>query len=128
MTAIVLFLPLAACVDHEGKYEPACIAYEGDTIELRGGRFEWHRFTDQRAIDANGNVVDPFPGFPKTGAYEISGARLQLVTTDGADLDDWYRVTHAGEQYLLTETQHNVFVERNEIHECALKRVGSDSN
>lgn len=124
---IGLTLLFVACANHEGFYEPACIAYEGDTIELRDGRFEWQRFTDQRKIDADGNVVKPFPAFPKTGTYDLEEGRLELVTDDGVQLDDWYIIERAGKRYLLTSTQHKVFRENNELPGCALSLTGSDS-
>jgi len=126
-TPIVIALFLVACANHEGQYEPACIAYEGDRIELKDGRFEWHRFTDQRTVDKSGNTVDPFPNFPKTGAYKFSDSRLLFSTSDGTSLDEWFVVTHAGDRYLLTPTQHNAFSESNEMPDCALKLAKTDS-
>jgi hypothetical protein len=116
-----------ACANHEGVYEPACIAYEGDTIEFRNGRFEWQRFTDQRTFDADGNVVKPLPEFPKTGTYSIESGRLELVTDDGIRLEDWFIVVRSGARYLLTRTQYEVFRESNEMSGCALKLTDSDS-
>ena len=124
---IGLTLLFVACANHEGIYEPACIAYEGDTIELQGGRFEWQRFTDQRTVDADGNVVKPFPAFPKSGTYNIEAGRLELITDDGVRLDGWFIVVRAGKRYLLTSTQHKVFRESSEVPGCALMLTGGDS-
>jgi hypothetical protein len=124
---IGLTLLFVACANHEGVYEPACIAYEGDTIEFRNGRFEWQRFTDQRTVDADGNIVKPFPAFPKTGTYSIEAGRLQLVTDDGVRLEDWFIVVRSGGRYLLTSAQYEVFRQSNELPGCALKLTGSDS-
>ena len=114
-------LLLAACANNEGIYEPACIAYEGDRIELRAGRFEWQRFTDQRTVDSDGNLVEPFPEYPKNGAYSMDAERLELVSNDGVRLADWYQVKHTGEHYLLSSEQHEVFLDAHEMPDCPLR-------
>ncbi len=125
-TALIGFMFLfAACASHEGLYEPACIAYEGDRIELRAGRFEWQRFTDQRTVDDAGKIVDPFPGFPKTGTYRFNNGRLELVDDNGVRLDDWFVVLQDGQRFLLTATQHEAFVTSKALPECALGLSGS---
>lgn len=123
--ALALFV--AACAGHEGSYEPACIAFAGDRIELRDGRFSWQRFTDQRTLDDAGNVVNPFPGFPKTGSYRISSGRLELVTDDDVRLDDWFIVESAGSRYLLNAKQHRAFVDGGKLPDCALELTADDS-
>lgn len=124
-TAIIAFTFLfAACASHEGLYEPACIAYEGDRIELQAGRFEWQRFTDQRSVDDAGKIVDPFPGFPKTGTYRFNGERLELVDDNGVRLDDWFIVVQGGQRFLLTATQNETFVAGKALPGCALGLSG----
>ena len=120
-TAIILMLLLAACANHEGLYEPACIAYEGDRIELRAGRFEWQRFTDQRSVNGDGNIIEPFPNFPKTGKYTLAAGKMTLVTNDGVRLNDWYLVEHVGQYYLLTSEQHDAYRGTEVLPDCALK-------
>lgn len=124
---IVSMFSFAACASHEGLYEPACIAYEGDRIELRAGRFEWRRFTDQRTVDDAGKIVDPFPGFPKTGTYRVNNGRLELVDDNGVRLDDWYVVAQDGRRFLLTAAQHEAFVSGKTLPECALGLSGNKS-
>ena len=124
---IVLALLFSACANHEGMYELACIAYQGDKIELRDGRFTWQRYTDERTVDKAGNVVDPFPGFPKTGSYRVAAGRLELVTDDNARLDDWFIVEYAGQRYLLNAEQHKAFLEGGELPKCALEFTATDS-
>lgn len=124
---IVLALLFSACANQEGKYEPACIAYQGDQIELQNGRFTWQRYTDERTVDAAGNVVEPFPGFPKTGAYRVTAGRLELTTDDNVRLDDWFIVEHAGQRYLLNAEQHKAFLEGGKLPKCALKLTAADS-
>ncbi len=124
---IVLALLFSACANHEGMYEPACIAYQGDQIELQNGRFTWQRYTDERTVDAAGNVVEPFPGFPKTGAYRVTAGRLELTTDDNVRLNDWFIVEHAGQRYLLKAEQHKAFLEGGELPKCALELTAADS-
>lgn len=127
ITLIALTLLLSACANQEGVYEPACVAYEGDRVELKGGRFEWQRFTDERVVDAAGNVVPPFPGFPKTGTFRESNGRLEFFTDDRVRLDDWFLVESAGQRYLLDAKQHNAFLDSGAPPECALKFTAANS-
>ena len=81
---VVVFL--CGCSSIDGIYTPACMAYEGDEIELVDGRFTWRRFTDQRLVDENGELVDPFPGYPKNGRFVLGDAQLDLMPDGGASL------------------------------------------
>jgi len=127
-TALIVFmLLLAACASHDGLYEPACIAYAGDRIELKGGRFEWHKFTDERVVDKDGIIVKPFPEFPKSGTYRIASGRLQLITDKGPSLDDWFVVVRAKQHYLLTAGQHATFLKSDKLPDCALRLTRTDS-
>ena len=126
----ILFLTIAtllltACSDYEGLYEPSCIAFEGDRIELRGGRFVWDRFTDARRIDGDGNVIDEFPDYPKTGTYSLESGRLIFATDDGVRLDDWFLVEQSGQIYLLTAAQQEAHRAKAEMPQCALLRGGN---
>jgi len=120
-------LLLAACVSHEGVYEPACVAYEGDRLELKRGRFEWQRFTDERRVDANGNALIPFPGFPRSGTYRETDGRLELLDDDQVRLDDWFIVERADQRFLLTAKQRDAFLDRGTLPECALQLAGAGS-
>ncbi len=124
---ILLTLLIAACANHEGLYEPACIAYEGDRIELKDGRFEWQRFTDERTVDEAGKVLNPFPGFPRLGTYREKAGRLTLVTDKDVRLDDWFVVVRGEQHYLLTTRQHNAFLESGELPDCVLRLTGTGS-
>ncbi len=121
------FLVLAACASHEGVYEPACAAYEGDRLELKSGRFEWQRFTDERRVDDEGNVVAPFPGFPRSGTYRETDGRLELLDDDQVRLDDWFIVDSAEQRFLLTAKQRDAFLDSGTLPECALKLAGAGS-
>lgn len=117
---ILLALLFAACASHEGLYEPGCITYEGDRIELQDGRFEWRRFTDQRVVGDDGNIVEPFPGFPKIGSYKHIAGRLELSGDDGMKLDDWFLVKHLGRSYLLNGKQYDAYRDNDTMPKCAL--------
>jgi hypothetical protein len=121
--AIFVTLLLTACVEYEGLYQPSCIAYEGDTIELRNGHFEWRRFTDQRSVDANGNIIEPFPDYPKSGKYSLDAGKMSFLTNEGAQLDDRFLIEVDGQFYLLTNQQHSDYLLKNELPRCALKRT-----
>ena len=124
---IISLLLSAACANHEGLYEPACIAYEGNRVELQDGRFEWRRFTDQRVVGDDGKAVDPFPGFPKSGSYRLSAGRMEFASDDGMELGDWYLVDHMRRPYLLNGEQYDAFRQSNKMPECALTRRDSGS-
>jgi hypothetical protein len=125
--SIALVLLLTACANHEGLYEPACIAYEGDRIELKSGRFKWHRFTDERVVDKDGANVNSFPDYPKSGTYRIASGRLELVTEKNERLDDWFVVVRAEQHYLLTTSQHDTYLESEKLPDCALRLTGAGS-
>jgi len=90
-------------------------------LTLAGSRFEWQRFTDERIVNESGEVVPPFPGFPKSGTYRVTEEKLQLVTDDNVRLEDWFTVDHAGHRYLLDAKQHNAFLDNGKLPECALR-------
>lgn len=104
-----------------GTFEPACIAHAGDRIVLADGRFEWDKFTDAIEIDDDGNRIDPFPGFPKTGSFDKDGDKLTWSADDGAPLDSRYLVEYRGETYLLTWDQSEAFGDGEPFPACALK-------
>ena len=115
-------LALGACTSYEGLYAPSCAAYSGSEIELIGGRFTWSKFTDQVVIDEEGNTVDPFPGFPREGAYEIDGKTLTLTPSSGEAKETLYFVRDGADVYLLTEAEHAEVAAGGELPRCALKR------
>ncbi len=123
---ITFTLVLAACAGHEGVYEPACTAYEGDTLKLDSGRFEWRRFTDERVVSQDGEVVAPFPGFPKSGTYSVTDGRLALVTDNNDQLQDWFIVDSDKQRYLLDAAQNNVFLATGALPDCPLRLTPAD--
>jgi hypothetical protein len=123
-TTLILcaLITLAACTELEGVFEPACMAFEGDRVVLRDGRFEWHRFTDERRIDDKGNVIESFPGYPITGNYKLSRGKVRFNADSGARLADHYLVEEQGALYLLTAEQYKAVSDGDAIPSCALRR------
>ena len=119
---VLTALVLCGCKDIEGHYVPDCAAFAGDTIVLESGRFTWDRFTDEVRVDEDGNHIDPFPGFPKSGDYVMQGDRLEM-RVDGEDAAEIYHLqSHDGRFYLLTEAQANRYAEEGVVERCALVR------
>lgn len=119
---------LAACNADEGVFLPDCIAYAGDSIELRDGRYEWDKFTDAVEVDDAGNVRDPFPDYPRAGTYEVDGARVILTGDDGAVQARMTLVELDGRPYLLTEKEFSAWQASREMPNCALVLGGHREN
>lgn len=110
---------LAACQAQPQVYEPGCPAYSGDRITLDGSRFTWQRYTDVIEIGPDGEPLDPFPGFPKTGEVRRADGRLTFVQ-DGAEIGAFSLVEAAGKQYLLTPPEATAARAGGPIPACAL--------
>jgi len=126
---IALAAVASACagIDNiEGRYAPACIAHEGNAVELSGGRFVWDKFTDAVEVDADGNEVDPFPGFPVRGNYDRDGQVVRLNTDIGDLAGDLHLVRHANRIYLLTRVEFERWQRDRRIDECALALAPGD--
>ena len=119
---LALISLLTACTNIEGMYKPACIAYEGDTIELFDGSFAWRRFTDERRVDADGELIDPFPDFPKKGSYTLDNAVLELSMNDGGDYATFYPLQLKSDYYLLRQAEYDAYLANDKVPDCALKR------
>jgi len=118
---MIAALGLAACASGpEGVFEPACIAHAGERITVGDGRFEWDRFTDAVSVDDDGNRIDPFPGFPKTGRYRADDEKLTWIADDGTALDDRYLLEFRGRTYLLTYDQNEAVLDGGDMPACAL--------
>jgi hypothetical protein len=116
----ISFVLLAGCAGSNGKYAPACVAYEGTTIELADGKFVMHKFTDQVEVDAAGNTKDPFPGYPMSGTYRVDGQALHLTSDSDNELPVLYRVKSEGRYRLLTAGQFEAWKTNETIDDCAL--------
>ena len=118
----VFALALSGCKSYEGLYAPACAAYSGSEIKLSGGQFHWSKFTDQVVIDEQGNTVDPFPGFPREGAYEVDGNTITLAPSSGGVAETLYIVVDGEDVYLLTAAENTEYSAGGALPQCALKR------
>lgn len=117
-----LLLTLTACASVDGVYLPSCEAYAGSEIRLEDGRFHWSRFTDQVVIDEEGNKVDPFPGYPLEGVYQVSGGILTLVPDDGESPQVLYIQQEGKDIYLLNAAEKGALDASGEPPQCALQR------
>ena len=120
---ILLAGALSGCKGVDGVYLPGCPAYAGDRIELEGGRFTWDKFTDQVKLDADGNPVDPFPGYPRTGNYTIEGDNLTLIMADDGARQAFHLYVDNGRVMLLTDAQQANLQTNGSHDECALTRT-----
>lgn len=83
-------------------YAPGCAAYAGDQITIDGQRYTWDKFTDTRRIDEDGNVIDPFPGYPREGRVELEGRVVRFLDESGELLAVRHVRKAGGKTYLLT--------------------------
>ena len=125
--SITLFLAslLAACVSHEGRYSPACVAYAGSNIELRSGQFVWEKFTDSVIVDDDGEIVNQFPGYPMQGHYRIDDQAVLMESASGESLATMYLHRQDHRHYLLTAEQHEAWESGGMTADCALVLGGN---
>lgn len=103
-----------------GSYEPSCTAFAGESISLRDGLYSWNKFTDARRIGPNGEVTDPYPDFPKTGAYERDGTLIRLLDDGDAVLGTWHLHEHEGRLALLNQDQQDAWAADGSYPDCML--------
>lgn len=127
-TAMLAACLLAACVSHDGLYSPACAAYAGSKIELRGGRFSWDKYTDTVMVDDDGRIVDQFPGFPLQGTYRIDGDTVHMRSAAGETLATMYLRGDGARRYLLTAEQFAAWQDTGKYADCALLRGGHSAD
>lgn len=124
---LILLAILGACANHEGLYAPDCIAYEGDRVMLQGERFEWQKFTDQQQVGSDGKIIDPFPGYPKGGAFSLVDDRVEFRPDDGSVIDDYFIVQREDSHYLLTQNQHQELLVRGVMSQCPLRQTREEN-
>ena len=117
---------LGACSSIDGLYAPACVAYEGDEIQLLEGRFTWRRFTDERKVDEQGQPVDPFPGYPKQGSYEYRDPVVILSPDSDPENAGFFLLEEKRGVFLLTGAEKQRYDIDGQIPECALQRSSDD--
>ena len=115
---------LGGCASHHGTYEPACIAFAGDSVTLDGESFTWDRSTDAVRVDADGRVIDRFPDYPHGGSYAMRGKLLRMQAEDGRPMSDYYLQKIAGRYRLLTADQNENWQERGQYDDCVLTLGG----
>ena len=126
-TALIVSVAFG-CATHEGTYSPGCIAYAGSTIRLGEGRFTWEKFTDEVAVDDDGAVINPFPGYPLHGSYRIGGQTIYMESDAGEVMDNLYLHELGRRYYLLTSKQRDAAEETGNFDECALILGGTTDN
>lgn len=117
---------LAGCKAVDGSYYPDCVAFAGDVIELRGGRFSWDKFTDERRIDEQGQPVDPFPEYPKHGAYDVAGETIRLSFDGEGSTETFHIGERQGRVVLLTPAAYSEWQASGEFPQCVLTREELD--
>lgn len=127
VTGILCFM-LAGCASHQGQYAPDCVAFAGDTVSLEGDNFVWQRFTDQVKVDANGDVIDPFPEYPKRGSYTLDGATVRLTAESGETMENLYLRRIDGSYRLMTAEQNGSWRETGRYDQCVLTRGSGDKS
>jgi hypothetical protein len=110
----------AADTDIAGTYQPSCVAFEGNTIELSENRFTWDKFTDEVRVDDVGDVIDPFPGFPVRGSYNVEDDVLRLTTDVGELAAELHLVRRPDQVYLLTDAEFDAWQNDGTVPNCAL--------
>ena len=122
LTAVLL----AGCKQVDGTYYPGCVAFEGDKLVLDQGNVTLDRFTDQIILDADGNEIDQFPEFPKTGRYEVDGRTLHLNFADG-ELQKTLHIHRSGNRILLLDAENLANWERTgKYDDCTLTLAPDD--
>lgn len=113
-------LLFAGCKQIDGTYYPGCVVLEGDKIVLSEGNVTWDRFTDRVILDADGNEMDPFPEFPKTGTYEVDGELLHLNIAAG-EVQKTLHIRHLDERVMLLNAGNLAEWERTgQYDDCVL--------
>ena len=87
---------------------------------MADGRFEWDRFTDAVSVDDDGKVIDPYPGYPKTGRYRADDEKLTWIADDGTDFEERYLLEYRDRTYLLTYDQNEAVLAGEPVPACAL--------
>lgn len=104
------------------------MALEGDKVVFVDGSFEWHKFTDERVLDDDGNVIDPFPGYPLTGRFKLRNSVVEFVTVEGAKPEDMHLFEDEMDVYLLTAEENAAAVAGEGLPACPLRLNSRNSS
>lgn len=129
LTAFAL-LPcfLLGCKSIDGTYYPGCTAFEGNKIRLDDGAVIWEKFTDQVAVDSDGNLINAFPGYPKHGTYRLEGRSLHMNFESDDSAETLYTHQHGGEYLLLTAAEFEMWEKTGRYDDCVLTRERDERN
>jgi len=129
---LMIITPLAAlltgCLAIEGTYYPGCVAYAGDKVQLSDGDFVWDKYTDQVIVDADGNVVDQFPDYPKRGTYTIKGREIRMEFAGGQAVETMHVQQHEGNLLLMTDAEVGGWQKSGRFGDCVLTRETKPAN
>ena len=110
----------AGCASIEGSYTPDCIAFSGNDIRLDRGRFVWDKFTDQVLVNDAGEVIDQYPEYPMRGRYRLEGQTIHFDSYTGEPLPSMLLRREGDRTYLLTDSQHEAWLNANQRPRCPL--------
>jgi hypothetical protein len=113
---------LAGCRPVDGTYSPGCMAHAGSRIHLSDGEFVWEKFTDQVSIDEDGNKIDAFPGYPRSGKYRIKGHEISMDFDDDDSTAVLQIHERDGQYLLLTDSQAEAWNATGRYDDCVLTR------
>ena len=105
----------------EGRFEPACTMFSGDIVEITGDQYVWKKFTDEIVVDDNGELGEPFPGFPRSGPIRRDGEHMRFIGTDGEPDADFHVKQRVDGVYLLTAEELESDSKDPGFWQCALK-------
>ena len=118
----LVFCTLAGCRAVDGVYSPGCMAHVGSRIHLNDSEFVWEKFTDQASVDEDGNTIDPFPGYPRHGMYQVDGHNIVLNFDDDESIETLRVREHQGRYLLLTRPQAEAWDATGQLDTCVLTR------
>ena len=122
---LVLFT-LAGCQQLDGDWAPACDAFAGDRLSFSASRYTWDKFTDARRVDSEGEVIDPFPDYPKSGFFEQDGAAIVLLDDSADEIARFYIHESDGVTHMLTAAEQASYTVDGSFPDCTLQQTISD--
>jgi hypothetical protein len=130
LTIVVLAALLAGCPTEsfEGEFAPSCIALAGDTIVLNNGFFVWDKYTDAIQVDPEGNIVNPFPGFPINGTYTATDDQIVFSAESGQAPEQRFWIREGSTVYLLTRGQVGEWRSTGVLPACPLILKNESAN